>query len=321
MTTESTPYVDPYRLVEPGAPLPDRNPDRTDQEQGLYHKFIVRRVDGNDAPGFKHHGCDYFVIDVTHDAYAKVALRAYIMAASREYPYLGVEMIERYNVDLEDGTTPELAAGLLRENLDLRMRLQQCEATLEKRLDMPEHLRNANVTLLLDNNQLRKQLASATATLSLVDNVLVGAIIDAEPTSADPAALAAMKMATGLIDDPAAALAQLLNSEAVNPWKSALVSELVIGHIHTKELDNQPVAAVHALVNYADRTALDASISQNARSFGANLLEQVYYHLTDGQRRYNPQHQSILGMSRNFREFGVLVTEEGKNFRNPAVKD
>lgn len=54
--------------------LPERDPTRTNAQQGLYAKFIVRRTDGSDAPGGKHHGCDYFVLDVTHDKHAKAAL-------------------------------------------------------------------------------------------------------------------------------------------------------------------------------------------------------------------------------------------------------
>lgn len=48
-----------------------------DRTRGLFGKFIVRRVDGTDAPGGKHDGCDYFVLDVTHDPHAIPALRAY----------------------------------------------------------------------------------------------------------------------------------------------------------------------------------------------------------------------------------------------------
>jgi len=45
--------------------------------QGLYAKFNVTRMDGSDAPGGKHHGCQYFVLDVTHDHHALSALLAY----------------------------------------------------------------------------------------------------------------------------------------------------------------------------------------------------------------------------------------------------
>jgi len=49
----------------------------TDKTQGLYGKYIVRRTDGTDAPGGKHEGCCYFVLDLTHDAGARHAARTY----------------------------------------------------------------------------------------------------------------------------------------------------------------------------------------------------------------------------------------------------
>ena len=52
-----------------------------DKTRGLYRKFEVLRTDGTDAPGEKHFGCDYFVLDLTHDPLAIPALRAYAFAA------------------------------------------------------------------------------------------------------------------------------------------------------------------------------------------------------------------------------------------------
>lgn len=48
---------------------------------GLYEKFRVERTDGKSAPGQKHEGCRYFVLDVTHDPLAPPALRAYAASA------------------------------------------------------------------------------------------------------------------------------------------------------------------------------------------------------------------------------------------------
>jgi len=39
-------------------------------------KFIVKRTDGRGGPGDKHDGCEYFVLDLTHDPHARVAARA-----------------------------------------------------------------------------------------------------------------------------------------------------------------------------------------------------------------------------------------------------
>jgi hypothetical protein len=59
---------------------------------GLYNKFIVRRTDGKDAPGQKHDGCYYFVLDTTHDPHAKAALRAYADSCESEYPLLAADV-------------------------------------------------------------------------------------------------------------------------------------------------------------------------------------------------------------------------------------
>lgn len=48
-----------------------------DKTKGLYGKFIVQRTDGSDQHGGKHHGCEYFVLDLSHDKHAYMALRAY----------------------------------------------------------------------------------------------------------------------------------------------------------------------------------------------------------------------------------------------------
>lgn len=59
-----------------------------DKTRGLYNKFRVERTDGTSKPGGKHHGCDYFVLDVTHDPFAIPALSAYAEACEKEYPLL-----------------------------------------------------------------------------------------------------------------------------------------------------------------------------------------------------------------------------------------
>lgn len=64
---------------------------------GIYHKFNVSRVDGTDMPGNKHFGCNYFVLDVTHDPFAKEALLTYIVEARQAgYRKLADELEERY---------------------------------------------------------------------------------------------------------------------------------------------------------------------------------------------------------------------------------
>lgn len=60
--------------------------------QGLYQKFVVKRVDDTDRLGEKHHGCQYFVLDVTHDHFAKPALLAYAEACKASNPKLAEDL-------------------------------------------------------------------------------------------------------------------------------------------------------------------------------------------------------------------------------------
>ncbi len=74
-----------------------------DKTRGLYDKFTVTRTDGQSEPGQKHDGCQYFVLDVTHDPFADETLQTYANVCRREYPLLA-----------KDITTMRLAAGLER---------------------------------------------------------------------------------------------------------------------------------------------------------------------------------------------------------------
>ena len=70
-----------------------------DKTQGLYNKFHISRTDGTSAPSQKHDGCDYFVLDLTHDKFAESALRAYAFACQHEYPQLANDLFKKINVD------------------------------------------------------------------------------------------------------------------------------------------------------------------------------------------------------------------------------
>ena len=65
-----------------------------DKTRGLYPegKFIVRRKDGTDAPGGKHDGCEYFVLDMTHDPHARSAILAYAQSCEADYPLLAADL-------------------------------------------------------------------------------------------------------------------------------------------------------------------------------------------------------------------------------------
>jgi hypothetical protein len=63
-----------------------------DRTRGIYQKFIVERTDGKSAPGEKHDGCEYFVLDATHDPHAKAALLAYAESCKADYPLLAQDV-------------------------------------------------------------------------------------------------------------------------------------------------------------------------------------------------------------------------------------
>ena len=63
-----------------------------DPAKGIYDKFRVERRDGSDAPGGKHDGCVYFVLDLIHDKHAFPALLAYADSCEAEYPLLAADL-------------------------------------------------------------------------------------------------------------------------------------------------------------------------------------------------------------------------------------
>lgn len=74
-------------------PLPEHDKNTPREEQGLYRKYEVYRTDGQDAPGCKHHGCDLFILDLTHDPFALKAIQAYADACKDTYPALAKELM------------------------------------------------------------------------------------------------------------------------------------------------------------------------------------------------------------------------------------
>lgn len=67
-----------------------------DKHRGLYNKFHVSRLDGSSVHPGKHEDCDYFVLDLTHDKFAKAALLAYAEACKSEYPQLAHDLRAAY---------------------------------------------------------------------------------------------------------------------------------------------------------------------------------------------------------------------------------
>lgn len=89
-----------------------------DKNKGLYGKFAVQRMDGSDQPGGKHHGCEYFVLDLSHDPHAEPALRAYAFSCRHEYPLLSDDLREKAQSMRESGAS----RGQLR-NIDSRVEI------------------------------------------------------------------------------------------------------------------------------------------------------------------------------------------------------
>lgn len=66
-----------------------------DKPRGLYRKFDVYRTDGSSRPGAKHHNCEYFVLDLSHDKHAEAALRAYADSCAGEFPRLAADLRQK----------------------------------------------------------------------------------------------------------------------------------------------------------------------------------------------------------------------------------
>jgi len=81
-------------------------------KDGLYPegKYHISRVDGNDGKGRKHDGCFYFVLDVTHDTFAREALNAYADLCERELPLLAADLraeVDKARFPSSNAPTPE----------------------------------------------------------------------------------------------------------------------------------------------------------------------------------------------------------------------
>lgn len=77
---------------QPQAPARRHEGECADERRGLYGKYIIQRADGSDASGGKHAGCQYFVLDLTHDNYALPALREYARWCRGQFPLLADDL-------------------------------------------------------------------------------------------------------------------------------------------------------------------------------------------------------------------------------------
>ena len=60
----------------------------------LHPKYTITRTDGSSAPGGKHDGCTYFVLDLSCDEHAIAALKAYAKSCRKENPALAADLDE-----------------------------------------------------------------------------------------------------------------------------------------------------------------------------------------------------------------------------------
>lgn len=65
------------------------------QPKGLYTKFTVYRNDGRDLPGNDRQGAEYFVLDLTYDPFARLAIQTYANACEARYPELAQQLREK----------------------------------------------------------------------------------------------------------------------------------------------------------------------------------------------------------------------------------
>lgn len=134
------------------------------QDKGIYEKFTVRRTDGKDAPGEKHEGCDYFVLDLTHDPHAYTAIKAYAMSCKEAYPALAVDLLKKAQGMKRNGIFPKpSAAGILRwmtdlsDSNDAKKWRALCEAVDEGKLSLILE----KATTLIDGGEIVTDIDSA----------------------------------------------------------------------------------------------------------------------------------------------------------------
>jgi hypothetical protein len=62
-----------------------------DKQRGLYAKY--KPIERLDAPNPKHDGCEYFILDLTHDAIARDAVLLYALLCKADYPELAKDLV------------------------------------------------------------------------------------------------------------------------------------------------------------------------------------------------------------------------------------
>lgn len=76
------------------------------KDGAIYGKFNVSRVDGRDAEGGDKADAEYFVLDITHDPYAREALMFYAYKCVDEFPLLSADIWNKLKVNPKTFATP-----------------------------------------------------------------------------------------------------------------------------------------------------------------------------------------------------------------------
>lgn len=108
--------------------FPAKDETKTNQEQWLYGKVIIRRADVSHEQIEKHYKCDYFVLDVTHDPYAFPALSAYSDACEKTHPNLASDLRKRYGLSAHKSATEKQSM----KERNYLLRIQDLEADVQR---------------------------------------------------------------------------------------------------------------------------------------------------------------------------------------------
>lgn len=98
----------------PQAWFPERDGSKPAEQQGLFRKFDVRRLDGSDTRGGKHYGCRYFVLDMDHDVHAPAALAAYGVSCAASHPQLSADLLAEFPQQAGQAVDAHMPAAYLR---------------------------------------------------------------------------------------------------------------------------------------------------------------------------------------------------------------
>jgi hypothetical protein len=96
----------PVAVDRNAARFSDRDQMKPAEQQGLFEKFRVQRLDGSDCGGGKHYGCRYFVLDLTHDQHAPAAMRAYAASCALTHPQLSADLVAEFGALQQSADKP-----------------------------------------------------------------------------------------------------------------------------------------------------------------------------------------------------------------------